>query len=79
MRRCWYASNVDSVENCDDFWTNAEAIQIYKDAVKSVLTRTNSINGLMYGQDPTIFAWNLMNEGRCEYENCTAADIQVRY
>ena len=75
--RCWYTNNTETAEGCDDFWTNAEAIQLYKDSVKAILTRTNTLNGLQYGQDPTIFAWNLINEGRCETDNCTAADIQV--
>ena len=76
-RRCWYTNNTDTAEGCDDFWTNAEAIQMYKDSAKAVLSRKNTITGLTYGQDPTIFAWNLINEGRCDTENCTAADIQV--
>jgi hypothetical protein len=28
--------------------------------------RKNSINGLLYKNDPTILAWNLINEPRCE-------------
>lgn len=75
--RCWYTNNTETAEGCDDFWTNPEAIQLYKDSVRTILTRKNTINGLTYGQDPTIFAWNLINEGRCESDNCTSADIQV--
>ncbi|KAF8409248.1 hypothetical protein HHK36_005322 [Tetracentron sinense] len=32
---------------------------------KTVLTRKNTITGLEYRDDPTIFAWELMNEPRC--------------
>ena len=41
------------------------------------MTRNNSITGVRYGQDPTFFAWDLINEGRCESANCTADDLQV--
>ncbi|MCJ1422622.1 hypothetical protein MMC29_000502 [Sticta canariensis] len=69
----WYA---DGAESKDAFWTDADIIQTYKNSVQAILTRKNSITGVVYGQDPTFFAWNLINEGRCETANCTAADIQ---
>jgi mannan endo-1,4-beta-mannosidase len=31
-----------------------------------VVGRVNSVNGLRYRDDPTIFAWNIMNEPRCK-------------
>lgn len=64
-------------EGCDDFWTNPQIIQLYKNSVQAILGRKNTITGIPYGQDPTFFSWNLINEGRCETENCTAADVQV--
>ena len=38
----------------------------YQDHVKTVLTRVNSINGYVYSEDPTIFAWELINEPRVD-------------
>jgi hypothetical protein len=34
--------------------------------VTYILNRKNSINGRVYKNDPTILAWNLVNEPRCE-------------
>lgn len=37
----------------------------YKNWIKSIVTRTNTITGLKYIDDPTIFSWQLVNEPRC--------------
>ncbi|KAJ0823774.1 putative mannan endo-1,4-beta-mannosidase [Helianthus annuus] len=50
----------------DEFFSNAVVKGYYKNHVKSVLTRLNSITGVAYKDDPTIFAWELMNEPRCQ-------------
>ena len=34
----------------------------FKDYVKAILTRRNSITGVLYKDDPTIMAWDLANE-----------------
>jgi len=34
--------------------------------VRFILTRRNTRNGLAYREDPTILAWDLINEPRCE-------------
>ena len=46
----------------NDFFTDANTRQYYKDFVKTVLTRKNTITGMEYRDDPTIMAWQLMNE-----------------
>lgn len=48
------------------FFTDPDARRFYKDHVSFLLGRTNSINGRKYSEDPTILAWNLINEPRCE-------------
>jgi mannan endo-1,4-beta-mannosidase len=49
----------------EDFFSNTKAKQIYKDHVKVVLERKNTVNGRAYKNDPTIFALDLINEPRC--------------
>jgi len=44
------------------FAENAATRADYKHLVRAVLTRTNSLSGIAYKDDPTIFAWELMNE-----------------
>ena len=49
----------------DEFYTNNRVKEFYKNHVQAVLTRKNTITGVTYKDDPTIFAWELMNEPRC--------------
>ncbi len=37
-------------------------LQAYKNYIKTVLTRVNSVNGRSYSEDPTVFSWELANE-----------------
>ncbi|WP_299437836.1 PKD domain-containing protein [uncultured Aquimarina sp.] len=46
------------------FFTNASAVQGYKNYVEYFLTRVNHYDGVEYRNDPTILAWELMNEPR---------------
>ncbi|NCC49625.1 MAG: hypothetical protein EOM20_00270 [Spartobacteria bacterium] len=50
----------------DQFWTNTYCQQWYKDYVERLLRRTNTITGVQYKDDPTIFTWEIVNEPRCE-------------
>lgn len=76
--KCYYTNYTSStdVTNCDQFFSDPGSIELYKDWVKTITSRNNTITGVTYGSDPTIFAWNLMNEGRCETPDCKASDIQ---
>jgi len=46
------------------FYANPEAVALYHDHVHSILTRTNSITGQRYADDPAIMSWQLANEPR---------------
>lgn len=49
-----------------DFYTNPAIIKMYQDFVETILNRKNTINGRLYKNDPTVMAWNLLNEPRCQ-------------
>ncbi|KAL3627398.1 hypothetical protein CASFOL_028761 [Castilleja foliolosa] len=50
----------------DSFFSDPIIKGYYKDYVKAVLTRKNHFTGVRYLDEPSIFAWELMNEPRCE-------------
>ncbi|MED6111947.1 Mannan endo-1,4-beta-mannosidase 7 [Stylosanthes scabra] len=61
----WAKSEGQPINSEDDFFTNSVVKGYYKNHIKTVLTRRNSITGIAYKDDPTIMAWELMNEIRC--------------
>lgn len=48
------------------FYTDDRVKSIYKDAVRTILNRENTVNGRVYKDDPTISMINLANEPRCQ-------------
>ncbi|XP_052185266.1 putative mannan endo-1,4-beta-mannosidase 9 [Diospyros lotus] len=62
----WAKDKGHYLNNDDDFFSDPLVKGFYKDHIKAVLTRVNSITGVAYKNDPTIFAWELMNEPRCQ-------------
>ena len=59
-----YTSNNPNYAHKKDFYTNEEIKTYYKTYISHLISRTNSFNGRDYSEDPTIFAWELMNEPR---------------
>jgi mannan endo-1,4-beta-mannosidase len=47
------------------FYTNETTRRLYREHVEKIATRRNSVTGVMYRDDPTIFGYELMNEARC--------------
>ena len=48
------------------FFNDTGSKKIYKNYLKTIILRENSINGRIYKDDPTIMSWGLLNEPRCE-------------
>lgn len=61
----WARSRGQYLVSDDDFFKNPVVKGYYKSHVKTVLNRYNSLTGIVYKNDPTIMAWELMNEPRC--------------
>jgi mannan endo-1,4-beta-mannosidase len=50
----------------NDFWVNDTCKILYKQTVDAFVKRRNTVSGVMYKDDPAIFAYDLMNEPRNE-------------
>lgn len=50
----------------DDFYEDARTRQAYKDWCTTLLDRVNPLTGIAYKDEPTIVAWELANEARCQ-------------
>ncbi len=46
------------------FYTNETTRRLYREHIEKLATRRNSVTGIMYRDDPTIFGWELMNEAQ---------------
>ncbi|KAH9319974.1 hypothetical protein KI387_021743 [Taxus chinensis] len=55
-----------NISSEDDFYTSPIVKKYYKNHVNRIVTRNNSLSGIAYKEDPTIFSWELINEPRCE-------------
>jgi len=48
----------------DAFYTNPATVSLFKNYINHVITRKNTITGVSYSNDPTIAAWEIINEPR---------------
>src|SRR5687767_14288845 len=46
------------------FYSNPETRRLYREHVEKLATRRNTVTGVLYRDDSTIFAWELMNESQ---------------
>ncbi|KAK9837678.1 hypothetical protein WJX74_002813 [Apatococcus lobatus] len=60
--------------NTDLFFSDSRVMQIYQNHLNYTLNRVNTITGIQYKNDPTIFAWDLLNEPRCNCHPTTLAN-----
>ncbi|MCD7460109.1 Mannan endo-1,4-beta-mannosidase 7 [Datura stramonium] len=61
----WARSHGQYLNSDDDFFRNSVVKGYYKNHIRTVLNRYNKFTGVVYKNDPTIMAWELMNEPRC--------------
>lgn len=52
-------------KNFDDFWTDEQLFNDYKDIVNYLVNRKNTITGIQYKDDKAILAWETGNELTC--------------
>ncbi|KAL2609675.1 hypothetical protein R1flu_028248 [Riccia fluitans] len=62
----WAVDQGEVMANSDFFYNNTLTRTWYKNHVKKVLSRVNSITGVAYQDDPAIFGWELINEAQCQ-------------
>ena len=60
----------------NDFFTNPATKSLFKDFVSTIITRTNTITGRKYADDPTMMAWDLINEPVCK--DCPSGEQVLR-
>src|ERR1051325_6712556 len=46
------------------FYSNSETRRLYREHLEKLATRRNTVTGVIYRDDPTIFGWELMNEAQ---------------
>jgi hypothetical protein len=62
----WYVERIGSGTKSHSSFFSDEAIkQAYKNYVRHIMNRVNTISGVKYSDDPTILGWELINEARC--------------
>ncbi|XP_009779875.1 mannan endo-1,4-beta-mannosidase 1-like [Nicotiana tabacum] len=60
----WARNAGAQINGDDDFYTHPMLKDYYKNHIKKVITRFNTITRVAYRDDPTIMAWELINEPR---------------
>ena len=62
----------------DAFWSDEQLFQDYRQTIEFVVTRKNSFNGVIYRDDPTIFAWETGNELEAPWDWTERAAAAIR-
>ncbi|KAJ1569047.1 hypothetical protein HK096_004401, partial [Nowakowskiella sp. JEL0078] len=69
----------------DDFFTSSTIKAAFKKYINYLVNRVNTITGVAYKNDPTIFSWEIANEVRCvgsglsASSSCSASRITAWY
>ena len=57
------------MEYASRFVTDDRAKELFADHIRTVVSRTNTVTGIPYREDPAIFSWQIANEPRCFSED----------
>lgn len=66
-------------ESVSKFVTDNRAKELYYNHVRNVVSRTNTVTGKPYSEDPAIFSWQIGNEPRCFSGDPQVQDAFVEY
>jgi len=61
-----YIAWSESASEHDDFYSDDRVQELYRGFIEQLVTRTNTITGREYRDDPTILMWELANEPRVD-------------
>ena len=69
------------MQNSARFYAIPEAQAWYRDAIRTVVGRTNTVTGVAYVDDPTVMSWQLANEPRpgSDAGGRANADVYVKW
>jgi len=72
----WNHANSTSLDTTfgDNFHDTAGIITLFEAFLTKILNRTNTVSGIAYKNDPTIFAWEVGNEFRYTQNNNAGTD-----
>ena len=59
----------------DQFYNDTTVMEYYKNFTNYTLNRNNTYSGILYKDDPSIFAWMLVNEPRAKTDPLGANDL----
>ena len=60
------------------FYQTPAAVELYRDYVRQLIHRKNTVNGRIYREDPAIMTWELANEPRpCADDSTMAKDVPI--
>lgn len=65
----WVDKGLGSGKSLNLFYTDSTLKGYFKDWMQHIITRRNTVSGIKYTEDPTIMAWELMNEPRSSGKN----------
>ena len=63
----------------DQFYTDENCRQYYRDYINMLLNRNNTVTGILYKNDPTIFSWLLANEPRAKSDGDESQGLIINW